>query len=213
VADDVGVAREAELWFSDNDAGAVMGLVERVLVSRAEGVHPMGSSENRWSRQELEQAFKQQQQVVAEIGQSWDWSRYADLFTEDATYVEHSFGHFKGREQIRNWIVAQMNAFPGSEMPFYPETWYSIDEEKGWVFVEFMNRMRDPGDGTVLQAPVITILHYAGDGLWSYEEDAYNPMNFLPMVQEYIQRSEACGTLSEDGRTFAKNMGWELGRE
>ena len=47
----------------------------------------MGSSENRWSRQELEQAFKQQQQVVAEIGQSWDWSRYADLFTEDATYV------------------------------------------------------------------------------------------------------------------------------
>ena len=40
-----------------------------------------------------------------------------------------------------------MNAFPGSEMPFYPETWYSIDEEKGWVFFEFMNRMRDPGDG------------------------------------------------------------------
>ena len=59
---------------------------------------------------------------------------------------------------------------------------------------------------------MITILHYAGDGLWSYEEDAYNPMNFLLMVQAYIQRSEA-GHVSEDGRTFAKNMGWELGRE
>ena len=166
-----------------------------------------------WSRQEIEQAFERQQQVVAEIGASWDWSRYADLFTEDATYREHSFGNFSGREQIRSWIVAQMDAFPGREMPFYPKTWYSIDEEKGWVFVEFMNRMRDPGDGTVLEAPVITILHYGGDGLWSYEEDAYNPMNFLPMVQEYVERSHRCGTLTEEARTFAANMRWELGRE
>ena len=61
----------------------------------------------------------------------------------------------------------------------------------------------------MLEAPVITILHYVGDGMWSYEEDAYNPMNFLPMVQEYVTRSRACGTLSAEARTFATNMGWE----
>lgn len=170
----------------------------------------MGSSTNRWSREELEEAFKRQQQTVSEIGQSWDWSRYADLFSEDATYREHSFGYFNGREQIREWIVAQMNSFPGSEMPFYPISWYSIDTEKGWVISEIMNRMKDPGDGTILEAPVITILKYAGDGLWSYEEDAYNPMNFLPMVQEYIERCHKCGTITEDAKTFAKNMGWQL---
>ena len=43
----------------------------------------------RWSREDLETAFKCQQQVVVEIGETWDWSRYADQFTEDATYVEH----------------------------------------------------------------------------------------------------------------------------
>ena len=45
-----------------------------------------------WSRQEIESAFDHHKQVVVEIGQSWDWSRFADEFTEDAVYVEHSFG-------------------------------------------------------------------------------------------------------------------------
>jgi hypothetical protein len=47
--------------------------------------------------------------------------------------------------------------------------------------------------------------------LWSYEEDAYNPMNFLPMVRDYIQRCQASGTASDDAIAFAKNMNWELG--
>ena len=36
-------------------------------------------------------------------------------------------------------------------------------------------------------------------------------MNFLMMVREYVKRCHQLGTLSDDGRTFAKNMGWELG--
>jgi len=35
-------------------------------------------------------------------------------------------------------------------------------------------------------------------------------MNFLVMVQEYVNRAYKLGTLSDDGRTFAKNMGWRL---
>jgi len=163
-----------------------------------------------WSRTELDDAFEQQQAVVAEIGRSWEWSRYADLFTADAEYVEHAMGNHHGREAIRDWIVPTMNAFPGSEMPLYPVSWSSIDTEKGWVIAEIMNRMRDPGDGSVHQRPCITILKYAGDGLWSYEEDAYNPMNFLVMIQGYTQACARLGTLSDDARAFAQNMNWEL---
>ena len=163
-----------------------------------------------WSRDELESAFERQKQIVVEIGKSWDWSRFADQFTEDATYAEHSYGTMHGRERIREWIVSTMNTFPGNEMPFFPSSWYSIDEAKGWVICEFLNRMKDPGDGSIHERPNISVLKYAGGGLFSYEEDAYNPLNFLPMVQEYIQRCHKLGTVSDDARAFAKNMSWEL---
>lgn len=163
----------------------------------------------RWSRAELESAFDEHKQVVVGIGQSWDWSRFADQFTEDATYVEHSYGRFEGREQIRNWIVKTMNTFPGSEMPFYPSTWHSIDEDKGWVICEFQNRMRDPGDGSIHQQPNLSVLKYAGDGLWSYEEDAYNPMNFVPMVREYIETCRKLGNISDDAVAFSRKLGWD----
>jgi hypothetical protein len=54
------------------------------------------------------------------------------------------------------------------------------------------------------------VLKYAGDGLWSYEEDAYNPMNFMPMVKGYIEASKKLGTISEDAVTFARTMRWDL---
>ena len=46
---------------------------------------------------------------------------------------------------------------------------------------------RDPGDGSLHQAANITVLHYAQDGRITYEEDAYNPMNFAPMVKAWIE--------------------------
>ncbi|MGV0789813.1 nuclear transport factor 2 family protein [Mycolicibacterium sp. XJ2] len=163
-----------------------------------------------WSREEIDEAFRANQDAVVDIGKTWNWSSYADHFTEDATYVEHALGDMSGRESIRDWIVSTMNTFPGSEMPFYPVEWYSIDVDKGWVINRNVNTMKDPGDGSVHGTPVITVLRYAGDGKWSYEEDAYNPMNFLVMVQGYIQRCHELGTLSDGARVFAKNMNWQL---
>jgi len=163
-----------------------------------------------FSREEIEETFARHQELVVEIGKSWEWARYGELFTEDATYTEHLYGKMAGRQQISEWIASTMNTFPGSEMPFYPVTWYSIDVEKGWVFSEIMNRMKDPGDGSIHESPCITILRYGGGGQWSNEEDAYNPTNFVPMVQEYIQRCHKLGTISDDAIAFAKNMNWKL---
>lgn len=165
---------------------------------------------SKWSREELEDAFRRYQEVVVDIGKTWNWAGYADQFTEDATYVEHAMGNLSGRAAIRDWIVTTMNTFPGSEMPFYPVEWASIDVDEGWVINRNVNTMKDPGDGSVHGTPVITVLKYAGDGKWSYEEDAYNPMNFLVMVQGYVQRCHELGTISDDARMFAENMKWQL---
>jgi ketosteroid isomerase-like protein len=78
----------------------------------------MGSSTRRWSREELEEAFQRYQRAVIEVGKTWDWSGYADHFTEDAKYVEHAMGNMEGRENIREWIVSTMNTFPAARCRF-----------------------------------------------------------------------------------------------
>ncbi len=140
-----------------------------------------------WSREELEEAFAAYQAKGAEAGRTGDWAAWADHFTEDAVYVEHHYGRFEGRDAIRTWISGCMAEFPGSAMPEFPVGWYVIDEERGWVICQVFNRMADPGDGSVHEADNMTILHYAGDGLWSYEEDVYNPAHFAAMVRGWLE--------------------------
>jgi uncharacterized protein (TIGR02246 family) len=150
---------------------------------------------SRWSRSELEEAFAHYQAVALEAGTSGDWNAWADLFTEDATYVEHLFGRFGGREAIRRWITTTMAEPVNDQMQFFPIEWYVIDEDRGWVVCQVWNRMVDPGDGSVHQEYNFTLLKYAGDNRWSYEEDIYNPAGFGTMVQGWLERREA---LSDD---------------
>ncbi|TMK82691.1 MAG: hypothetical protein E6G57_17015 [Actinobacteria bacterium] len=81
-----------------------------------------------------------------------------------------------------------MSTYPGNAMPAFPIGWSVIDEEKGWVICQVWNRMEDPGDGSTHQAYNVTILKYAGDGRWSYEEDIYNPAHFASMIEEWERR-------------------------
>jgi ketosteroid isomerase-like protein len=135
-----------------------------------------------WTRDELEREFAKYQQR----GAAGDWSAWADQFTEDAQYVEHHYGTFDGREAIREWIVETMTTWPGNEMPVFPVEWHIVDDERGWIVAKIWNRMQDPGDGSVHQAYNFTLLKYAGDGKWSYEEDVYNPAHFADMIKGYL---------------------------
>ena len=51
--------------------------------------------------------------------------------------------------------------------------------------------MADPGDGSLHQEYNFTLLKYAGHGLWSYEEDVYNPARIGEMVKNYRRPKKA----------------------
>ena len=159
-----------------------------------------------YDRLELEEQFLAYQARGREAAASHDWNPWADQFTEDATYVEHLYGSFEGREAIRRWITRTMTSFPGVRMPLFPVNWHVIDTERGWVVCEVANRMEDPGDASVHEASNITILHYAGDGLWSREEDVYNPALFMSMIKSWCRRADELGTLPDDGRAWLERF-------
>jgi hypothetical protein len=156
---------------------------------------------------EIEQAFAHYQQTVVEITERGDWSGFADLFTEDATYEEHALGTFEGREAIRAWAVETMTSFPGNTMTSFPIAWHVVDAPTSRVICDVRNLMPDPGDGSAHEASNLTILTYAGDGLWSREEDVYNPVRFMRMSVRWARIARDHGRLSDEGAAFLARFG------
>ena len=159
-----------------------------------------------WSREELAEAFAGYQRTVEKCVEAGDWSTYADMFTEDARYVEHAYGTFTGRDEIRAWVTRTMSSFPGRVMTSFPANWSVFDTDRGWAICEIDNPMADPGDGSSHAAANVTILEYAGDGLWSREEDVYNPLEFLRMASGWCRAAEAAGTLPDDARAWLEKV-------
>lgn len=153
-------------------------------------------------RSELQGALDHYTQTVQRAAESRDWTLFGGLFTTDATYQEHAYGNMRGREEITAWAVRTMTSFPGNCMSDFPIGWAVFDEERDWIVCEIRNLMRDPGDGSAYEASNVTILHYAGANLFSYEEDVYNPANFAAMVTAWGKRADRLGTLPEEA------VGW-----
>jgi hypothetical protein len=122
----------------------------------------------RWSRDELEEAFRTYWRTGA-VGEDWD--AWADLFTEDAAYREHVLGPKAGRQAIRAWIKPIMAQF-GEIYTAYE--WHLIDEAAGRVVVYMQNRRDHPSGTGTIDFPGITILEYAGEGRWRVEEDFWS---------------------------------------
>ena len=164
-----------------------------------------------WTRTELDGAFEHYQATVRRAVAAKDWSLFAELFTEDAYYNEHAYGRFHGRAAIRDWVIATMTTFPGSAMVEFPMSWHVVDTERGWIICEVQNVMADPGDASLHQEPNLTILYYAGEGLFSYEEDVYNPARYRPMVIGWAKIADAHGRLDAEASGWLDAMapGWQ----
>jgi uncharacterized protein (TIGR02246 family) len=134
---------------------------------------------------EVREAYEHFKNVSDECAVTADYKAFADLFTEDCTYVEHIFGEMHGREAVRDWIVPLMQTYPNDQMVRYTHDWVLFDEENSRVVFCARTDMADPGDGSEHSATNWTMIDDAGDGLFSREEDIYNLANFVTLLKEW----------------------------
>jgi ketosteroid isomerase-like protein len=115
----------------------------------------------------------------AERGEA-GWDELAAHFTEDATFVDPAWGRVSGRDEIARFFAESMAGLEGWT---FPREWTLVEGDRlvsGW-----QNRL--PGtrpDGTPYQATGVSILRYAGDGRFSYEEDLLNMVHVLELIRE-----------------------------
>ena len=166
-----------------------------------------------FSAEEITEAYAALHRSVSGYAESGQWGDFATHFTADAEYVEHAFGTFRGHEEIRAWSVKTMTTFPGRVMTGFPLAWQVVDAPTSRLICEVRNLMPDPGDGSVHEESNLTIMTYAGGGLFSREEDIYNPMRFASMTVRWARIAAAHGRLDADGEQYLATYGALVGSE
>jgi hypothetical protein len=147
----------------------------------------------KWSKAELQAAIDEFIAVTEDTWVSGDIARWADWYTEDVIFRDLGFGYangeieIRGREAVRAWYTQVRNGYPGCHAIHFPSPWQVIDEERGWIAMEWLTRMRDPGDGSVHEEKNYSLLKYAGNKQFSYEEDIYNPARTQAMFQRWME--------------------------
>ena len=155
---------------------------------------------------DLESAFAAYRADVEECQRTGDWSGYADAFTEGAVYRRRGYADFTGREAIRAFVHASMTSFPGDQMVGFELVWRSFEHSKHQVVFELRHVMRDPGDGSVHTASTISMLTYAGQGLWSRCDDVQNLHAYSEMMRGWSRAAEKHGTLGAEGTAYLQTL-------
>ncbi len=136
-----------------------------------------------FSRDEVESEFLRYRERGRIAVTTGDWDQWADQFTENARYREHHYGCFTGQEQIRAWITSVMQPFPTMT---FPVKWSTIDGNRVNALIPNI-LPPPPGDADGYYGfDVHVILHYAGSGMWSYEEDVYSPREAGDVVKRWL---------------------------
>lgn len=108
------------------------------------------------------------------------WDALAVFFTDDATFIDPAWGRIEGIAAIREFLVESML---GLDDWSFPHEWTAVDGDR--LVARWWNRL--PGqrpDGSHYQAPGISIMVYAGDGRFSYEEDLLNMVHVGELIRE-----------------------------
>ncbi len=99
------------------------------------------------------------------------WSDLADFFTEDAVYIDPAWGRVEGRPAIREFFERSMAGLTGYGWST-PENWTMVQGAR--VVSQWDQILGERPDGGAWRVPGLSILYYAGSGLFCYSHDMLN---------------------------------------
>lgn len=108
------------------------------------------------------------------------WSDLADFFTEDAVYVDPAWGRVEGREKIREFFVKSMAGLTGHGW-YTPENWIMVEGPR--VVSQWDQVLGRDADGCPRFVAGLSILYYAGDGLFCYSHDMLNMAHVFEVMK------------------------------
>ncbi|MDE0884822.1 MAG: nuclear transport factor 2 family protein [Myxococcota bacterium] len=142
-------------------------------------------------REEIEAAWRH---IVA-VADAADWNTWADLHSPDCVWVEHHLGTFRGREAILGAILEAMRPVP---MMRFPVEWVAFEGNR--VVYYPWQVLPDPtGGDEIYRFGCVTILEYAGSGLWNYQEDLYNPAEGRAVFTRWMEAGGRLAATGSDG--------------
>ena len=128
-----------------------------------------------------------------------DWASWPDCLTEDVLYVERIFGTMHGREAVRSWITELMAVRADVHAVL---NWYLVKGDR--VVLNMTNRYYNPDPvGDPLDFGGISVLEYAGDGLFGYEEDYWDTTGARLAYEQFTDAVSRHGGKGLDGGRFA----------
>lgn len=103
------------------------------------------------------------------------WESLAEFFTEDAVFIDPGWGRIEGRENIRAFLPKAMAGLTESGF-CTPEHW--ITTEGARIVSRWDQVLGSKPGGGDWRIPGMSLLYYAGDGLFCYEMDMLNMIHF-----------------------------------
>ena len=131
-----------------------------------------------WTRDELEREFAAYQERGAEAGRPATGRRGPTSSPRTPSTSSTTTAASRGVRRSAAGSPRRWASSPAATCPSSRSAGTSSTRTGAGSCARCSTACSDPGDGSVHEAANITILHYAGDGRWSYEEDVYNPAHF-----------------------------------
>ena len=141
-------------------------------------------------RDEIEGAFEHYLNHTRDCAGSGNWSRWADLFSEQVAYYSNGILAWNNREDVRAGVVDYYSQYPFNHVVDFVLNWRVIDETTGRVVFSMQVVMEDPGDGSDFREDVLIHIIYAGNRQWKLQEDYFNTDLFTRMAGDWIKIRE-----------------------